>query len=246
MRTEVTDRMLIFGERHLHRVLAGYAAHYNTARPHRALQLRPPRPTSPVAEPVRGGSGVDRSWAASSTSTRCGLKPLVKRHARVLEPHRVSDNASLACRLVDIGRLADVWIRPVLVAATAGARLALTTSSAPSRQFDLSDVAASGGRRDADRPNERTPRPLDKGIHEGLREPPFVLRRRPAAYRGQEVVHFRRAAPRRCRRRAPGRGPAAALRSPRSAPRRGVRPAGSPGRSAPGSRAAPARRSGRR
>jgi len=54
MRTEVTDRMLIFGERHLHRVLAGYAAHYNTARPHRALQLRPPRPTSPVAEPVRG------------------------------------------------------------------------------------------------------------------------------------------------------------------------------------------------
>jgi hypothetical protein len=53
-RTEVTDRMLIFGERHLHRVLAGYAAHYNTARPHRALQLRPPRPTPPVPEPVRG------------------------------------------------------------------------------------------------------------------------------------------------------------------------------------------------
>ena len=46
--------MLIFGERHLHRVLAVYAAHYNTARPHRALQLRPPRPTSPAPEPVRG------------------------------------------------------------------------------------------------------------------------------------------------------------------------------------------------
>ena len=52
VRTEVTDRMLIFGERHLRRVLARYAAHYNTARPHRALQLRPPRPTSPVPEPV--------------------------------------------------------------------------------------------------------------------------------------------------------------------------------------------------
>jgi putative transposase len=52
IRTEVTDRMLIFGEQHLRRVLAGYAAHYNTARPHRALQLRPPRPTSPVPEPV--------------------------------------------------------------------------------------------------------------------------------------------------------------------------------------------------
>jgi putative transposase len=54
VRTEVTDRMLIFGERHLHKVLAVYAAHYNTARPHRALGLRPPRPTSPVPEPVRG------------------------------------------------------------------------------------------------------------------------------------------------------------------------------------------------
>ena len=42
----------IFGERHLRRLLAMYAAHYNTARPHRALRLRPPRPTSPVPEPV--------------------------------------------------------------------------------------------------------------------------------------------------------------------------------------------------
>jgi putative transposase len=54
VRTEVTDRMLIFGEWHLRRVLARYASHYNTARPHRALQLRPPRPTSPPPEPVRG------------------------------------------------------------------------------------------------------------------------------------------------------------------------------------------------
>jgi len=29
---------------------AGYASHYNTARPHRALRLRPPRSTSPVPE----------------------------------------------------------------------------------------------------------------------------------------------------------------------------------------------------
>jgi len=28
-RTEVTDRMLIFGERHLRSVLPGYARHYN-------------------------------------------------------------------------------------------------------------------------------------------------------------------------------------------------------------------------
>ena len=54
VRTEVTDRMLIFGERHLRRVLDTYAAHYNTQRPHRALQLRPPRPESPVPEPDLG------------------------------------------------------------------------------------------------------------------------------------------------------------------------------------------------
>jgi putative transposase len=52
VRTELTDRVLIFGERHLRRVLDEHAAHYNTRRPHRALQLRPPRPESPVPEPV--------------------------------------------------------------------------------------------------------------------------------------------------------------------------------------------------
>ena len=42
------------GEQHLRQVLAVYAAHYNGRRPHRALRLRPPRPTSPVPEPVDG------------------------------------------------------------------------------------------------------------------------------------------------------------------------------------------------
>jgi hypothetical protein len=54
VRTEITDRMLIFGERHLSRVLARYAVHYNLQRPHRALQLRSPRPQAPLPEPVRG------------------------------------------------------------------------------------------------------------------------------------------------------------------------------------------------
>jgi transposase InsO family protein len=47
-RTELTDRMLIFGERHLRRVLAEYAGHYNGRRPHRARLLRPPRPDHPI------------------------------------------------------------------------------------------------------------------------------------------------------------------------------------------------------
>jgi transposase InsO family protein len=46
-RTEVTDRMLILGERHLRRTLDEYARHYNGHRPHRTLQLQPHAPTDP-------------------------------------------------------------------------------------------------------------------------------------------------------------------------------------------------------
>ncbi len=41
-RTEVTDRMLIFRERHLRTILAEYVGHYNGRRP--------PRPDHPVAD----------------------------------------------------------------------------------------------------------------------------------------------------------------------------------------------------
>jgi transposase InsO family protein len=50
VRTEVTDRMLIFSERHLRIVMAQYARHYNGRRPHRALQLQPPQPDHPAAD----------------------------------------------------------------------------------------------------------------------------------------------------------------------------------------------------
>jgi transposase InsO family protein len=49
-RTEVTDRMLIFGQRHLRTILAQYEAHYNGRRPHRSRQLHPPRPDHPPAD----------------------------------------------------------------------------------------------------------------------------------------------------------------------------------------------------
>ncbi len=63
-RTELTDRILIFGERHLRTVLARYSTHYNGRRPHRALRLLPPRPELPVPnlaqqrirrQPILGG-----------------------------------------------------------------------------------------------------------------------------------------------------------------------------------------------
>ena len=49
-RTEVTDRMLIFSERHLRMILAQYEAHYKGRRPHRGRELHPPRPNHPVAD----------------------------------------------------------------------------------------------------------------------------------------------------------------------------------------------------
>jgi putative transposase len=52
-RTEVTDRMLIFNERHLRTTLDEYARHYNGRRPHRALQLQPPRSDRPVVDPTQ-------------------------------------------------------------------------------------------------------------------------------------------------------------------------------------------------
>jgi transposase InsO family protein len=64
LRAELTDHTLIFSQRHLRAVLTEYVRHYNGRRPHRARDLRPPRPTHPVADlnheritrrPVLGG-----------------------------------------------------------------------------------------------------------------------------------------------------------------------------------------------
>jgi transposase InsO family protein len=49
-RTEVTDRILILGERHLPMILAEYEAHSNGRHPHRSRQLCPPRPDHPPAD----------------------------------------------------------------------------------------------------------------------------------------------------------------------------------------------------
>jgi putative transposase len=49
-RTEVTDWMLTFGERHLRTVLADYEIHYNGRRPHRSRHLRLPLPDHLAAD----------------------------------------------------------------------------------------------------------------------------------------------------------------------------------------------------
>jgi hypothetical protein len=95
VRIEVTDRMLIFGERHVRRVLAGYAVHTTPCGrivrcgcDRRAQDRRFPRWSM-------AGSGGDRSWEAPQRVRGGSLKPLVKSHARVLEPHTPLGRADL-------------------------------------------------------------------------------------------------------------------------------------------------------
>jgi putative transposase len=90
--TEITDRLLIFGERHLRSALTEYARHYNGRRPHRSRQLRPPRPDHPAADlsqerikrrPVLGGP--HQRIRASRVEAQ------VKTSGRVLAPHKVAE-----------------------------------------------------------------------------------------------------------------------------------------------------------
>jgi putative transposase len=68
-RTEVTDQMLIFGQRHLRTVLDQYAGHCNGRRPHRSRQLRPPRPDYPIPDLSQARISAAPSSAASSANT---------------------------------------------------------------------------------------------------------------------------------------------------------------------------------
>jgi len=82
-RTEVTDRMLILGERHLRAILTEYESHYNGRRPHRSRQLRPPQPDHPASDLSASGSSADPSSAGSSKSTSGPHNPQVNYGSRV-------------------------------------------------------------------------------------------------------------------------------------------------------------------
>ena len=104
VRTEATDRMLIFGQRHLRTVLAEYKAHYNGRRPHGSRHLRPPRPDHPVAGssgrgPLRGADPAPARPRRPHQRVRARrIEAQARASSRVLEPHRWGPAAGTAVR----------------------------------------------------------------------------------------------------------------------------------------------------
>lgn len=75
VRSECLDHVLVYGRRHLDRVLRAYVSHYTEQRPHRGLDLATPRggPSSPARHTERrqidrrdilGGLVHEYGWAA--------------------------------------------------------------------------------------------------------------------------------------------------------------------------------------
>src|SRR5258705_2983875 len=107
-RTEVTDRMLIFGERHLRTILAEYETHYNGRRP-----TAPPAPARP---PCRGPlPGADQTLACPRRPHQrvraSRIEAQVRTGGRVLEPHRDRGRDQRWQRAVGVSAEQDVRAR---------------------------------------------------------------------------------------------------------------------------------------
>ncbi len=75
VRAECLDWLLIVGRRHLEQVLRTYTAHYNSERPHRALELHPPDPTTRRHNRTPTESNAVTCSADSSTNTEPQREP---------------------------------------------------------------------------------------------------------------------------------------------------------------------------
>jgi putative transposase len=60
VRAECLDWMLVFGRRHLERLLRVYVIHYNRARPHRGLKLKTPEPRPEPVQALPAGVLITR------------------------------------------------------------------------------------------------------------------------------------------------------------------------------------------
>ncbi len=87
VRTEATDRLIIFGARHLRHVLHRYAEHYNGRRPHRTLNLTPPRCRRPTINPNHRRVARRPVLGGLIQRVRPGRTTAAQGQDRVLEPY---------------------------------------------------------------------------------------------------------------------------------------------------------------
>jgi len=113
VREDGVDHVLVFSRRHLEMILGEYVAHYNRGRPHRGLDLTPPRPTRAASSAgtvhrrdLSAGSSTSTSWLPDSSlspvlgSTATGCAAFYKRktqnqHVAENAPRSRSEGASL-------------------------------------------------------------------------------------------------------------------------------------------------------
>jgi putative transposase len=89
-RTECLDWLLIINRRHLERALRVFVDHYNSHRPHRSLNLKPPDSAARklrVLHPPAGPSSVEIGSEASSTNTASPHPPCAPPQAGLARRH---------------------------------------------------------------------------------------------------------------------------------------------------------------
>ena len=118
VRSEVTDRMLIAGPRHLRAILDEYVMHFKPASPARGRNLRPPDHDRSMAPGHRLGHGADttpqgprradpRVRMCRMTATSAAMTSQVRDDDTVLAPFRV-----LRCHLAPDrmnGKVQESW-----------------------------------------------------------------------------------------------------------------------------------------
>jgi hypothetical protein len=110
VRGECLDWLLIVSDRHLQRVLETYVEHYNGKRPHRALGLDAPDPTTKVS-PLPTTPARVRRTSSADCSTNTSRQP----NDPINTPHGIKpnpENPRLIFRAADLQALQDRTGRP--------------------------------------------------------------------------------------------------------------------------------------